>query len=172
MNKVLFSSKRMDWETPQKLFDMMDAQFHFALDAAANEYNAKCSRYFAPEQDGLSQSWEVGGAVFCNPHYGRETGKWVKKAWQEAQKGVTIVMLIPARTDTSYFHDWIYDKADVVFLRGRLRFELGGVPQGRAPFPAMLVIYNGDLSGSKRMIMEILSAKGDWERVGNTDANR
>lgn len=143
MNKAMLSSNRMDWETPQEFFDKLNAQFHFALDAAANEHNAKCSRYFTPEQNGLSQSWDVGGAVWCNPPYGRSTGKWVKKAYQEAQKGVTIVMLIPARTDTSYFHDWIYDKADVAFLRGRLQFELGGIPQGRAPFPAMLVIYNG-----------------------------
>ena len=144
MNEVLFSSKRMDWETPQKFFDQLNAKYHFVLDAAAEDHNAKCRRYFTPEQNGLSQSWDVGGAVWCNPPYGRSTGKWVKKAWQEAQKGVTIVMLIPARPDVSYFHDWIWGKAEVIFLRGRLKFELNGIPaKNAAAFPSMLVIYNG-----------------------------
>lgn len=149
MNPVLVSSKKMDWETPKKFFEALDQEFHFVLDAAATEKNAKCDKYFTPEQDGLKQSWNVGGSVYCNPPYGRNTGKWVQKAWEEAQNGVTIVLLIPARTDTKYFHKYIFGHAKVVFLPGRLCFETEGKPmidaKGRAaiaPFPSALVIYN------------------------------
>ena len=85
-----------------------------------------------------------GGTVFCNPPYGREIGKWVQKAYEEAQAGTPIVLLIPARTDTSYFHDFIYHKAEIRFIRGRLRFtDDDGNAADPAPFPSMLVIYNG-----------------------------
>lgn len=84
-----------------------------------------------------------GGAVFCNPPYGREIGRWIRKAWEEAQKGVTIVLLIPARTDTAYFHDYIYGQAEIRFVRGRLRFtDEEGKAYQAAPFPSMVVIYN------------------------------
>lgn len=102
MNRVLLSSKNMNWCTPQDFFDEINNEFHFVLDAAASDKSAKCAKYFTPETDGLRQSWDVGGAVFCNPPYGREIGKWVQKAYEEAQKGIKIVLLIPARTDTKY----------------------------------------------------------------------
>ena len=110
------------------------------------EKPAKCPLYFTPETDGLKSSWKVagGGTVFCNPPYGREIGKWVQKAYEEAQGGTPIVLLIPARTDTSYFHDYIYGKAEIRFIRGRLRFtDDDGNAADPAPFPSMLVIYNG-----------------------------
>lgn len=85
----------------------------------------------------------MGGAVYCNPPYGKEIGLWVKKAYEEAQKGTTIVMLIPARTDTKYFHEYIYHKAEIRFVKGRLKFtDENGTPKGTAPFPSMVVIYN------------------------------
>lgn len=145
MNKVLFSSKKMDWCTPKQLFDRLDQEFHFVLDAAATAQNAKCSLFFTPETDGLSQSWDCGGAVFCNPPYGRDIGKWVKKAYEESIGGEeTIVLLIPARTDTAYFHDYVYGKAEIRFLRGRIKFtDEYGNESGTAPFPSMLVVYNG-----------------------------
>ena len=87
MNKALLSSVNMEWCTPQDFFDKLDAEFHFVLDAAATEKSKKCARYFTPETDGLSQSWDVGGAVFCNPPYGRQIGAWVKKAYTEATRG-------------------------------------------------------------------------------------
>ena len=87
MNDALLSSKKMDWCTPKKFFAELDREFHFVLDAAATEQTAKCPRYYTPESDGLAQSWDVGGAVFCNPPYGREIGKWVKKAHDEAMRG-------------------------------------------------------------------------------------
>ena len=143
MNKALFSSVKMDWRTPKDFFRELDQEFHFGLDAAASPENAKCERYFTPEMDGLSCSWSGYGAVFCNPPYGREIGKWVQKAYSEhVCGGVTIVMLIPARTDTSYFHDYIYGKAEIRFLRGRLKFEdENGAAMNPAPFPSMVVIY-------------------------------
>ena len=87
MNKALLSSKKMDWCTPQSFYDELDREFHFKLDAAATDKTAKCSMYFTPETNGLEQSWDVGGAVFCNPPYGREIGKWVEKAYSESMRG-------------------------------------------------------------------------------------
>ena len=143
MNKVIFSHKDMFWCTPNDLFDKLNDEFSFVLDAAATERTAKCSLYYTPETDGLLQSWDVGGSVFCNPPYGRDICKWVKKAFDEARCGFPIVLLLPARTDTRYFHDYIYGKAEVRFLRGRIRFtDEEGNTIGPAPFPSMLVIYN------------------------------
>ena len=135
----------MDYCTPQSLFEELDQEFHFKLDAAATSKTAKCARYFTPETDGLAQSWKLpdGGSVFCNPPYGKEIGRWVQKAYLEAQKGTTIVLLLPSRTDTQYFHTYIYGKAEIRFLRGRLRFtDENSTPYGPAPFPSMLVVYN------------------------------
>ena len=87
MNSALLSSKKMDWCTPQDFFDHLNEEFGFVLDAAATDKTAKCPLYYTPETDGLSQSWDRGGAVFCNPPYGREIGKWVKKAYEEARGG-------------------------------------------------------------------------------------
>lgn len=146
MNQVLLSSNNNNWCTPQDFFDELDAEFHFVLDAAANERSAKCDDFFTPEQDGLSQSWERSdGAVFCNPPYGREISKWVKKAFEESRLSkTTIVLLIPARTDTAYFHDYIYGYSEVRFVRGRLKFtDESGYSFDRAPFPSMVVVYNG-----------------------------
>ena len=143
LNQGLFSSEKQDWCTPQQFFDELDAEFHFVLDAAATHQNSKCKRCFTPEDDGLIQNWDMGGAVYCNPPYGKEIGLWVKKAYEEAQKGTTIVMLIPARTDTKYFHEYIYHKAEIRFVKGRLKFtDENGIPKGTAPFPSMVVIYN------------------------------
>lgn len=145
MNKALLSSKNMCWCTPQDFFDKLNAEFGFVLDPAATDKTAKCSLYYTPETDGLSQSWDRGGAVFCNPPYGREIGKWVQKAYKEARGGYPIVLLIPARTDTAYFHDYIYGKAEIRFVRRRLRFtDDDGNAADPAPFPSMVVIYNGE----------------------------
>ena len=145
MNRVLLSSRNMNWCTPQKFFDDLDFEFHFALDAAATDRSEKSKKYFTPETDGLKQSWACGGAVFCNPPYGKDIGKWVQKAFSEAAFGQTVVLLLPARTDTKYFHDYIYGKAEIRFVRGRLRFtDEEGNAADPAPFPSMLVIYNGE----------------------------
>ena len=138
INEGLFTSKTEIWATPQDFFDKLNEEFHFDLDPCALPENAKCAKYFTPQDDGLKQDWQ-GYRVFCNPPYGRKIGAWVKKCYDEAQKGTMVVMLIPARTDTSYFHDYIYHKAEIRFIRGRLKF--GGAEQG-APFPSMIVVYN------------------------------
>ena len=134
----VFSSTTDLWATPQDFFDELNEEFEFTLDPCATPDNTKCAKFFTKEQDGLKQDW-TGERVFCNPPYGRAIGAWVKKCHDEAQKGTLVVMLIPARTDTSYFHDYIYHKAEIRFIRGRLKF--GGASQG-APFPSMVVIYN------------------------------
>lgn len=138
MNDCMYSSKKTDWSTPQDLFDRLDTEFHFTLDPCADETNHKCDLFFTKEDDGLKQSWK-GHTVFCNPPYGRTLKKWVKKAYTESRdKDTMVVMLIPSRTDTEYFHDYIYGKAEIRFIRGRIKF-LGGVHT--APFPSMIVIY-------------------------------
>lgn len=110
INEAMFTSKTNEWATPQAFFDELDKEFNFTLDPCATPQNAKCARYFTKEIDGLSQSWR-GEIVFCNPPYGRDLSKWVAKAYTETLSGATlVVMLIPARTDTSYFHDYIYKK--------------------------------------------------------------
>lgn len=145
MNQALLSSKNNNWCTPKKFFDELDSEFYFVLDVAATKKSAKCEDYFTPEQDGLLQNWERSdGAVFCNPPYGREIGKWVKKAFDESQKHNTkIVLLIPARTDTKYFHEYIYGCAEIRFIKGHLKFtDESGQIYDPAPFPSMVVIYN------------------------------
>lgn len=151
MNTVHYSSENQNWCTPMDLFEDLNAEFHFVLDAAATEKTAKCDQYFTPQTDGLARSWNCGGTVFCNPPYGREIVKWVKKAFEEAQRGVRIILLVPARTDTKWFHEFIYGKAEIRFIRGRLRFtDEDGVPAKKlAPFPSMIVIYNAAPQGQE-----------------------
>ena len=134
---LMFSSKNSCWTTPQNFYDKLNKEFEFTLDPCADDYNHKCDKYFTEADDGLSQSW-AGNKVFCNPPYGKEIKKWVKKAWEEAkQENTIIILLIPARTDTSYFHDYIYGEHEIRFIRGRLKFGEG---KNSAPFPSMIVI--------------------------------
>ena len=143
MNRVLFSSKSNDWATPQDLFDNLNEEFIFTLDPCANAGNAKCQKYFTQKQDGLKQDWQ-GETVFCNPPYGREISKWVEKAYQESRKSnTTVVMLLPSRTDTKWFHEYILPYGQIRFIRGRLKF---GDSQNSAPFPSMIVVFGTYLS--------------------------
>ena len=131
------TSNSAEWSTPQELFDRLDAIYHFTLDPCATKENAKCARYFTKREDGLSKSW-AGEIVFCNPPYGREISKWIQKAYDESLNGATVVCLIPARTDTAYWHDIIFPYADKIeYLRGRLYFS----NVGPAPFPSAIVIF-------------------------------
>jgi phage N-6-adenine-methyltransferase len=146
MIKARISHENMGWNTPKDLFEELDREFHFVLDVASNDLNHKCVYYYTAEDDGLSQPWDVlRGAVFCNPPYGRILKRWVQKAYEESTKGTTVVMLIPARTDTSWFHDIVLPHAEVRFLRGRVRYtDVYGIPAGdSAPFPSMIVIFKG-----------------------------
>ena len=138
-----FSSGRMDWETPQDLFDRLDAEYHFTLDPASSDANAKCAKHYTKEDDGLAQDWG-GESVFCNPPYGKEVPRWVAKAAREALKpGTLIVLLVPARTDTRWFHEYLYRRAQLTFLKGRLHFETDGIPGQSAPFPSMIAVLGG-----------------------------
>lgn len=137
--ELFFSSKTDQWSTPQDFFDQLDNEFHFTLDPCADETNHKCEKYFTKEQDGLKQSW-IGETVFCNPPYGRKVGQWVQKCFQEVYAGncKCAVLLLFANTDTKWFHDWIYHKAEVRFIKGRLKFGGGRV---NSPKPSMVVIF-------------------------------
>jgi phage N-6-adenine-methyltransferase len=138
--KVMFSSKTDEWETPQELFDELNKEFQFDLDVCATNMNTKCAVWYDKESDGLSRNWHYTGKCWMNPPYGRQIGKWVKKAYEESQKGCTVVCLLPARTDTKWFHEYIYGKAEIRFIKGRLKF---GGSKNSAPFPSMIVIFRG-----------------------------
>ena len=135
INKGLFTSETDLWSTPQHVFDLLDAEFHFDKDVCATKENAKCKSYFTKEDDGLSKIWDFD-MCWMNPPYGREIGKWVKKASEEK----CVVALLPARTDTKWFHDYIYNKkgVEIRFIKGRLKF---GDSKNSAPFPSMVVIF-------------------------------
>ena len=144
MNKVvMFSSKSEEWETPQQFFDELNEEFSFTTDVCADEKNHKCNHYFDKEIDGLKMTWARN--CWCNPPYGKKVGNWVKKASDETMRGVPlVVMLLPGRTDTRWFHDYIYKKENVEirFLRGRLKF---GNSKNSAPFPSMIVIFKKEV---------------------------
>ena len=140
MDKVLFSSDRMDWETPSGLFNELNTIYEFDIDVAASEKNHKCESYFTKEDNALDQVWE--GNIFCNPPYGRDIKNWLKKGYEEHLRDPErfIVFLIPSRTDTTYWHDYIFNKAHIDFIKGRLKFEVGGVPSKRAPFQTTVIV--------------------------------
>ena len=139
IGNALFTSNSDEWTTPQDIYDMLDKEFSFNLDPCATEENHKCEMYYTAETDGLSQKWG-GYRVFCNPPYSNITA-WVEKAFRETRNDNTlVVLLIPSRTDTRYFHDFIYQRAEIRFIKGRLKF---GDSKNSAPFPSMVVIFRG-----------------------------
>ena len=134
----MFSSKTDLWSTPNDFFDKLNDEFRFTLDPCSTHENAKCYKHFTEEENGLLQDWGNEVVFFILP-YGRQIKYWVKKAYEESQKDNTkVVMLIPARTDTIYFHEYIYHKAEIRFIKGRLKF---GNAKNSAPFPSMVVIF-------------------------------
>ena len=145
MNKaaqvVMFSSKTGDWETPQDFFDKLNWRFGpFDLDPCTSAQSAKCAKFFTEEDDGLAQDWG-GHTAFVNPPYGRGIDKWIKKGYDEARKKNTrVVMLIPSRTDTKYWHHYVTLADEVYFVRGRLKF---GSSNNSAPFPSAVIVFDG-----------------------------
>ena len=135
----LMSSNSDRWETPQKLFDELNQKYNFEIDVCALPENAKCENYFSPEVDGLKQDWT--GVCWMNPPYGREIGKWMKKALESSRNGATVVCLVPARTDTAWWHDYAMN-GEIEFIRGRLKF---GNSKNSAPFPSAIVVFGGAL---------------------------
>lgn len=148
---VHFSSKSNDWRTPPWLFKQLDAEFHFDLDAAADKESALCVGYYDEQMDALKQDWgKDANTAFCNPPYGRLIGKFVAKAYQETLKDndLTVVLLIPARTDTKWWHAYCA-AGEVRFIKGRLKFVNTSFPSYRAdgnfklspaPFPSAIVV--------------------------------
>lgn len=142
--KTMLSSEKMDWETPQDFFNELNKEFKFTLDPCASKENAKCERYFTEKENGLIQNWK-DERCFVNPPYGSEIKNWVEKCYNERNNTKLIVMLVPARTDTIYFHKYIYNKAEIRFIKGRLKFVRKQEGSGSAPFPSMLVIYKKEV---------------------------
>jgi phage N-6-adenine-methyltransferase len=151
INDGMFTSERGDWETPQSFYDLVDAEFGFTLDAAASSQNAKAPAFYTQADDGLTQDWT--GVVWCNPPYGRGIDAWVRKGFEEAQRGATVVMLIPARTDTGYWHDYVMRAAEVRLIRGRLVFGTGEA-RANAPFPSALVVFRQGLHEARLSAMD------------------
>jgi phage N-6-adenine-methyltransferase len=135
--KVHFSSQTVEWSTPQGVFDQLDNEFNFDLDPCATHENAKCDRYFTEEDDGLKQEWG-GSTVFMNPPYGREIARWMQKAYTSHLYGATVVCLVPSRTDTRWWHDYVMKATEIRFIKGRLKF---GGAKNSAPFPSAIVIF-------------------------------
>lgn len=123
-----------EWATPQDFYDVVNAEFGFDLDVCALDSSAKCERYFTPETNGLAHEWT--GTVWMNPPYGDVIEQWMSKAYESARRGATVVCLVPARTDTRWFHDYCFPM-EVRFIKGRLRF---GLAEASAPFPSCLVV--------------------------------
>lgn len=142
MNPALFSSSSEEWATPAAFFAALHAEFGFTLDACATPENAKCERFYSKADNALAQDWT--GVVFMNPPYGRQIGEWMHKAWVSAARGATVVCLVPSRTDTRWWHEYVEPRAwgavtcEVRFIKGRLKF--GGAKSG-APFPSAVIIY-------------------------------
>jgi phage N-6-adenine-methyltransferase len=137
MNSGMTSSNSDDWGTPQHVFDDLNEEFGFEVDVCALAHNAKCEKYFTPEQNGLEQEWCKDVVHWMNPPYGRQIDKWIKKAYESES---TVVCLVPARTDTKWWHSYCM-KGEVRFLKGRLYFEKKEGKMDRAPFPSAIVIF-------------------------------
>ena len=144
ITKGLTSTGNIVAETPKYLFDRISSIFNFSLDVCALPENAKCESYYTPKDDGLSKPWR--GGVWCNPPYGREISSWVKKAYEESQKEYNdfVLMLLPARTDTKWWWEYVQGKATLFFIKGRVKF---GDHNVGAPFPSVLALYMKEVKG-------------------------
>lgn len=143
LSNVHFSSADGSWRTPPEVFEELNREFGFTLDACATPENALCERYYSPADNAFLRRWE--GVVWCNPPYGREIGEWVCKGRVESFLGATVVMLVPSRTDTAWWHDHVM-KGEIRFLRGRLRF---GGARHNAPFPSAVIVFRPPNGGSR-----------------------
>lgn len=147
MTKGMYTSSGEEWGTPQTLFNRLNKEFNFTLDICASKENAKCPKYYTKEEDALKQEW--GGVIWMNPPYGRKIGNWVKKAKEAATQGkATVVCLLPARTDTAWWHDYAMKANEIRLIRGRLKFGDG---KGSAPFPSAIVVFKKGLTSPIRI---------------------
>ena len=136
MHRDVFASSKTDlWATPQDFYDRLHEEFSFQTDVCATDENAKCANYYTAEMDGLAQPWS--GVCWMNPPYGRTIKAWMRKALESSSHGATVVCLVPARTDTAWWHDYAM-KGEIRYVRGRLKF---GGHKNSAPFPCAVVIF-------------------------------
>lgn len=126
-NRSLFSSASEHWATPKDLYEALDKEFHFNNDPCP----------LRAMTDGLAREW--GNRVYVNPPYGRKITVWVKRAYEESLRGKLVVMLIPSRTDTQWWHEYIMKASEIRFLKGRLKF---GDSKNSAPFPSVVVVFS------------------------------
>ena len=126
-NNVHFMSLRSDWRTPVKLYEELDKEFNFNFDPCPPD----------PTFDGLSIGW--ADKNFVNPPYGRQITAWIKKGFEESQAGKLVVFLIPSRTDTKWWHDYIMKADEIRFIKGRLKF---GNAKNSTPFPSALIVFS------------------------------
>ena len=137
LDKNRFSSLSIERETPIDLFNLLDKEFHFTLDPCATPKNTKCIKFYTKEQNGLIQDWSKE-VVFCNPPYGKGMTDWIKKSITESSLGATIVVLIPARTNTNWWNNLCMKADEIRFITGRPKFE--NMKHG-LPFPLVLLIF-------------------------------
>lgn len=138
INQALYSCRTEEWPTPENFYAELRREFQFTLDPCATPENAKCPNFFTRKDDGLQQDWGTH-IVFCNPPYGKAMSQWASKCLAASKKGATVVLLAHARTDTRWFHDWVYQKAsEIRFVKGRLKF---GGSKNSAPFPSLVAIF-------------------------------
>lgn len=152
--KCGFTSNSDDWATPQNLFNYLNDKFHFTLDPCADKYNHKCEKYYTEMDSGLSHSWK-DETVFMNPPYGKNIKYWVAKAYTESKNNaITVIGLLPARTDTKWFHDYCIKSSEIIFIKGRLKFGDG---LNSAPFPSIIIIWDGKNFQPKMSFMDAIN---------------
>lgn len=150
----LFSSRTDEWETPQYVFDELNQEFDFQLDVCATSENMKCKKYFHKKIDGLKQEWSPY-RCWMNPPYGKNIVYWIKKAHHESERGALVVCLIPARTDTKWWHEYVMRSSEVRFISGRLNF---GHEKQSAPFPSCVVIFYPELDNPNKLTVPIIKS--------------
>jgi phage N-6-adenine-methyltransferase len=154
LTKGLFTSRTEEWETPKYVFDALHQEFNFQLDVCATVENTKCKNFFDKPTDGLKQDWSPY-RCWMNPPYGKDIAKWIRKAYQESLRGALVVCLIPARTDTKWWHDWVMKAGEIRFIRGRLAF---GDSNQSAPFPSCIVIFYPELENPYKMTVPAMKS--------------
>ena len=151
---VIHSSNDMAWRTPQRLFDLLDSEFHFDLDAAASADNALCENYFTAQEDALTRDWSRYKSVWCNPPYGRELHRWMAKAFIESRHGPTVVMLVMACTETRWWRDYAWRADEIRLVQGRIKFTRStGEPAGAAPKGSAVIIFHPSWNGPPRVVL-------------------
>jgi len=133
----------IEWETPKDFFDELNREFHFTLDPCASKENAKCKQYVTKLFNGLSIPWSIySDSIFVNPPYDRDIGKWLKKALEESQRGITIVCLIQARSsDTKWWHNYVMKANEIRYVKERLQFTINGKKGSRSSISSVVVIF-------------------------------